>query len=102
MADTVKAPWLNNYGSVPKTLEYFDGTMWEMVEEAANSRPTHIAYDFMGRSTTYEKFRSDVHDCARALRAAGVKPGDRVTVCMPNCPQAASRIWFTRFRAKTR
>ena len=88
MADTVKAPWLNNYGSVPKTLEYFDGTMWEMVEEAANSRPTHIAYDFMGRSTTYRKFRSDVHDCARALRAAGVKPGDRVTVCMPNCPQA--------------
>ena len=35
MADTVKAPWLNNYGSVPKTLDYFDGTMWEMVEEAA-------------------------------------------------------------------
>ncbi len=88
MSNEVRAPWLNNYGSVPKTLEYFDGTMWEMVERAADSRPEHIAYDFMGRSTTYAKFKADVHNCAKALRAAGVKPNDRVTICMPNCPQA--------------
>ena len=88
MASEVKAPWLNNYGDIPKTLTYFEGTMWELVEEAADSRPTHIAYDFMGRSTTYGKFKADVHTCAKALRAAGVKPNDRVTVCMPNCPQA--------------
>ena len=88
MADQVKAPWLNNYGSVPRTLEYYNGTMWELVEDAANSRPSHIAYDFMGKSTHYSKFKADVHACAKALRAAGVKPDDRVTICMPNCPQA--------------
>lgn len=88
MATEVKAPWLKNYGDVPKTLDYYKGTMWEMVEEAADTRPAHIAYDFMGKSTTYAKFKSDVHTCARALCAAGVKPGNRVTVCMPNCPQA--------------
>lgn len=88
MAFEVKAPWLNNYGDVPKTLKYFEGTMWELVEEAADSTPQQIAYDFMGRSTTYAKFKADVHTCAKALRAAGVKPNDRVTVCMPNCPQA--------------
>ena len=88
MPTETKAPWLNNYGDVPKTLEYYPGTMWEMVEDAANSRPDHIAYDFMGKSTTYTKFKENVHACAKALCAAGVKPGDRVTVCMPNCPQA--------------
>ena len=88
MSNEVRAPWLNNYGDVPKTLEYFDGTMWEMVEKAAQTRPDHVAYDFMGRSTTYSKFRENVHACAKALRAAGVKPNDRVTICMPNCPQA--------------
>lgn len=88
MASEVKAPWLNNYGDVPKTLNYYNGTMWEMVEEAADSSPANIAYDFMGKSTTYGKFKADVHACAKALRAAGVKPNDRVTVCMPNCPQA--------------
>ena len=88
MSNEVRAPWLNNYGDVPKTLEYFDGTMWEMVEKAAQTRPDHVAYDFMGRSTAYSKFRENVHNCAKALRAAGVKPDDRVTICMPNCPQA--------------
>ncbi len=88
MFTQTRAPWLQNYGDVPKTLKYFDGTMWEMVEEAADQRPDHVAYDFMGRSTTYRTFKKNVHDCAKALRAAGVKPGDRVTVCMPNCPQA--------------
>ena len=88
MSNEVRAPWLNNYGDVPKTLEYFDGTMWEMVEKAAQTRPDHVAYDFMGRSTAYSKFRENVHTCAKALRAAGVKPDDRVTICMPNCPQA--------------
>lgn len=88
MFTETKAPWLKNYGDVPKTLNYYNGTMWEMVEDAASSRPTHIAYDFMGKSTTYAKFKTDVHNCAKALRAAGVKPNDRVTVCMPNCPQA--------------
>ena len=88
MSNEVRAPWLNNYGDVPKTLEYFDGTMWEMVEKAAQTRPDHVAYDFMGRSTAYSRFRENVHTCAKALRAAGVKPDDRVTICMPNCPQA--------------
>ena len=88
MSNEVRAPWLNNYGDVPKTLEYFDGTMWEMVEKAAQTRPDHVAYDFMGRSTAYSRFRENVHACAKALRAAGVKPDDRVTICMPNCPQA--------------
>ena len=88
MAFEVKAPWLNNYGDVPKTLKYFEGTMWELVEEAADLAPDQIAYDFMGKSTTYGKFKSDVHTCAKALRAAGVKKNDRVTICMPNCPQA--------------
>ncbi len=88
MSNEVRAPWLSNYGDVPKTLEYFNGTMWEMVERAAQTRPEHIAYDFMGKSTPYAKFRADVHACAKALRAAGIKPDDRVTICMPNCPQA--------------
>ena len=26
--------------------------------------------------------------CARALKATGVRPGDRITMAMPNCPQA--------------
>ena len=41
----------------------------------------------MGLSTTYEELERQVYICAKALRAIGVRPKDRVTICMPNCPQ---------------
>ena len=63
----VRAPWLNNYGDVPPTLEYPTGSMWDRVSEIAEKYPQYIAYDFLGKQTTYRKFAEDVHICARAL-----------------------------------
>lgn len=87
MAFEVKAPWLKNYGDVKFNLDYFEGSMWEAVRNIAHRYPDYIAFDFMGSTTTYAKFEQEVYVCAKALRAIGVKPGDRVTICMPNCPQ---------------
>ena len=87
MAFEVKAPWLKNYGDVKFNLDYFEGSMWEAVRNIAHRYPNYIAFDFMGSTTTYAKFEQEVYVCAKALRAIGVKPGDRVTICMPNCPQ---------------
>ena len=86
----VKAPWLNNYGDVAPHLDYFTGTMAEAVEEAARQYPDVIAYDFLGSSTSYKKAVEDIHRCAKGLVALGIKPGDRVTVCMPNAPQTVT------------
>ena len=72
----VKAPWLNNYGDIPATLEYPSTTMFEQLEIMANKYPNHIAFDFMGKKTTYKTFISQVHICARALKAIGTRPGD--------------------------
>ncbi len=87
MAFEVKAPWLKNYGDVKFNLDYFEGSMWEAVRNIAHRYPNYIAFDFMGSTTTYAKFEQEVYVCAKALRAIGVKPGDKVTICMPNCPQ---------------
>ena len=87
MNSTTKAPWLKNYGDVPFNLEYFDGSMWEAVRNIAHRYPKLVALDFMGLSTTYEELERQVYICAKALRALGVRPKDRVTIYMPNCPQ---------------
>lgn len=87
MAFEVKAPWLNNYGDVKFNLDYYDGSMWEAVRDICHKYPECIAFDFMGSKTSYAEFEKRVNDCAKALRAVGVKPKDRVTICMPNCPQ---------------
>ncbi len=89
-ASLVKAPWLAFRGEVPETLEYPDCTMVQAVERCAEKYPDKIAYIFMGRKTTYKAMVEGIHTCARALKAIGVRPGDKVTIAMPNCPQAVN------------
>jgi len=85
---TAKTPWKDSMGGISMHLEYFDGTMFEMVEAAAEKYPNNVALDFMGRKTTYRQLVNEVLRCARSLRTIGVRAGDRVTIAMPNCPQA--------------
>ena len=85
---SVKAPWIKNLGGVPSHLEYFQGSMYDKVAQIAVNYPDYIAYDFMGGKVKYKDFIRKVDECARALAAIGVKEGERVTICMPNAPQA--------------
>lgn len=88
MEITAKTPWIKNLGDVPSHLEYFQGSMFEAVEKIADEYPNNIAFDFMGRSTTYREMVTNIEKCARSLRTIGVREGDKVTIAMPNCPQA--------------
>lgn len=62
--------------------------MYDMVADVSEDYPDIIAYDFMGGKVKYKEFISKVDKCARALAAIGVKPGESVTICMPNAPQS--------------
>ncbi len=85
---TAKTPWKEYMGEVPMHLEYFEGSMFEAVAKTAQKYPAAIAFDFMGKSTTYSQMVSKIKTCAGALKAMGLEEGDRVTIAMPNCPQA--------------
>ncbi|MBR7092610.1 MAG: AMP-binding protein [Clostridia bacterium] len=86
--EEVRAPWLRHYGNVPAHLDYPQGTLYDAVKRAADRYPDVRAYDFMGYKATYARLIEQIQRCARALRAIGVRPDDRVTICMPNTPQA--------------
>ena len=88
MEITAKRPWLKSMGDVPANMEYFQGSMVEMLENNARLYPSNIAFDFMGKSTTYKEMVANIEKCARSLRTIGVRQNDRVTIAMPNCPQA--------------
>ena len=85
--NSAKAPWLNNYGNIPHTLEYTDNSISDAVRYIASEYPEYVSYIFMGKKTKYKDFIADVDTCAKALKSIGIKEGDRVTICMPNCPQ---------------
>lgn len=65
--ETVKTPWEAYRGDLPFTLEYFNGTMYEKVEEIAKKQPLAIALDFMGKHITYKYMIDQINLCARSL-----------------------------------
>jgi len=85
---TAKQPWLSSLGDVPAHLNYFDGSMYDAVRMVAEDYPNNIAFNFMGKSTTYKKLIQDINQCAKSLKTIGIREGDKVTIAMPNCPQA--------------
>ena len=85
---TAKAPWKEHLGDVPFTLDYFQGSMFEAVASIAEKYPDNVAFDFYGKATTYKELIREIETCAKALKTIGVREGDRVTIALPNCPQA--------------
>ena len=90
---TAKTPWQSAIGDMPMHLDYFRGSMFEALEKIARQYPQFVALDFMGKSTTYRKLIEQVEDCAKALTAIGIRPGDKVTIALPNCPQAVCMFY---------
>ena len=82
------APWTTFYGNTPAKLVYPEQTMYQMLRETALKYPENTAYVFMGKKTSYTAFLKRIEAAARGLAAMGIRKGDRVTICMPNTPQA--------------
>ena len=84
----VKAPWLKSKDpEVPAALTYSELSMCGRVEEMVRRYPDYIAYEFMGKCTTYAEMWKKINACAKSLKAIGIREGDKVTICMPNAPQ---------------
>lgn len=81
-------PWLASYApGVPSDLEIPDESLPQLLASSAARFGDRVALDFFGAETTYAKLADEVSRAAEALRALGVRAGDRVAVALPNCPQ---------------
>ena len=85
---TAKTPWENQMDQIPMHLDYFEGSMVEKVMQIAEKYPNNVAFDFMGRHTTYRQMVREIENCAKALKTIGIRENDKITIAMPNCPQA--------------
>lgn len=63
--------------------------LWQTAERS----PGTPAVVYEGVSTTYAELAAQAAEAAAALRAAGVGPGDRVAVWLPNHPAFASTMY---------
>lgn len=89
MSDDLSArPWLANYApGVPADIEATDQTLCDVFDAAVARYADRVALDFFGATTSYRELGRQVERAAFGLRELGVKPGDRVAIVLPNCPQ---------------
>lgn len=97
MNANVKTPWYAHCDGVPLHLEYPDCSMVELVARTAEQHPDIVAYEFFGGKVTYKQMMEEIRRCAAALCAMGIEPGQKVTICMPNTPQAVVMFYAINY-----
>ena len=82
-----------NFFEEKHEIDYPQKTMFQMIEDSAKRYPDNIAYEFMGKKTKFREFIEKIELTAKALTSIGIRAGDAVTICMPNCPQAIDTFY---------
>ena len=81
-------PWLSSYDEgVPRTLSYPEKSFPEILDETAAKYPSHPALHYFGACFTYRDLNRKIDQFANLLLKEGIKPGDRVALYLPNCPE---------------
>jgi long-chain acyl-CoA synthetase len=73
---------------VPHRLSLSPETLWEMFTRSAQRFSRRPALYFFGKTVSYHECFSLSERFACCLAALGIRKGDRMALCLPNCPQA--------------
>lgn len=73
---------------MPRHIKYFEGGLYDAIYEASCKWPHNVALEFYNSQITYRELIKKINRVAAALKAIGAEKGDRITVCMPNTPEA--------------
>ncbi|GAA4736293.1 long-chain-fatty-acid--CoA ligase [Modestobacter marinus] len=80
--------WTRSYAEgVPAEIEVPRETVPDLLAAAVQRFPDRPALEFFGATTDYTKLQDAVARAATVLHDRGVRPGDRVALVLPNCPQ---------------
>ena len=78
----------NYIDKMPKDIEYPEGGLYDVVYESSCKWPHNTALQYFENEITYKDLIKKINRVAAALKAIGAEKGERITVCMPNTPEA--------------
>ena len=73
---------------LPRDIEYFDGGLYDAIYESSCKWPHNTAIEYFDTQITYKDLIKKINKVAAALKAIGAEKGEKITVCMPNTPEA--------------
>ena len=78
---------------LPKDIQYFEGGLYDAIYEASCKWPHNIALEYFDSQITYKELIKRINKVAAALKAIGAEKGERITICMPNTPEAVYMLY---------
>ncbi len=80
-------PWINRYDEgVPASLEYPDICVHDYLAQQSKINPGRIAVISDSESINYRSLSDMASSLTFQLYQHGIRPGDRVGICLPNSP----------------
>lgn len=76
-----------------KNIEYFNGGLYDAIYEASCKWPHNTALEYFDTQITYKDLIKKINKVAAALKAIGAEKGERITICMPNTPEAIYMLY---------
>ncbi len=91
-----KTPWVQYYTKEEKKLKITDETIYNFLKSCVGKEYyNYTALNYFGKKITYGQFFNKVEQISRSLLSLGVRPGDVVTICMPNTPESVISFYAT-------
>ena len=81
-------PWLEYYSREERKIKFTNKSIYKFMRENVGKDLDYIALNYFDNRITYYDFLRSINACAKGLLEYGIKPGDIVTICMPNMPEA--------------
>ncbi|WP_077603211.1 long-chain-fatty-acid--CoA ligase [Oceanobacillus sojae] len=84
-----KRLWHDRYPEdIPITMEYEKCPLYQYLIDASHQYGEKKALYFMGKEMTYKALYEEAKKLANYLQSIGIRKGDRVSIFLPNTPQA--------------
>ncbi len=81
-------PWLSHYDAgVPQHLDYPAVPVFHFLDEASRLCPERACLIYRGETRTYREVAAQTDQLAAGLIGLGLRKGERIGICMPNCPE---------------
>lgn len=91
-------PWLNLYpDDIPHEISIDKKPLSAYLQEATEEFPTKTAIHFLGKELTYSELYNQSLKLANYFQSLGLQKGDRVSISLPNCPQAVIAYYGVLF-----
>lgn len=71
-----------------KHINYPDISMYEFIKQTAEKYPNYRALEYFSAGISYRRLICEIDRTANAFYQMGIRRGDRVSLCLPNIPQA--------------